>query len=165
MPAKRVKRKVSSVIPEVLAQLEAPEDEPLMLTCPDCGAQVEQTAHSCPHCGSLFYERQRGKARRVPSTGPHREDAAVADFAQRMDRIEKWTRVLCVIAGIVFALLAVLSLVGTFLVPMGVGGRGLAGLLIFGLLSAVCLARGLKGEGADLSILDKLPGFRSFRLR
>ena len=163
MPAKRLKRRRPDLVERVRESLEPVEEEPLLLTCTHCGARVERTAHTCPHCSTLFYERTEGKAPRAASPGPHKTDAEVAEFAQRMDRLEKTTRVLCTIGGIMFALLALLSLWGLLTVPM-VGGRGgVAGIVIFGLLAAVCLARGLKGEGADLGIIDKIPGFRTFR--
>jgi hypothetical protein len=165
MPAKRLKPKRTDLVEKVMEQLDPVEDEPLMLTCTDCGAQVERTAHSCPHCGALFYQRPGGKGPLRSAAGPHKTDPDVADFARRMDYIEKWTRILCVIGGVVFALLALLSLWGMFAGAFMGGRAGLCGLLLFSLLAAVCLARGLKGEGAELGILDKIPGFRTFRLR
>jgi len=165
MGAKRLRRRRADLVEKLAEQLDPVVDEPLQLTCPDCGAQVEQTAHLCPHCGTIFYERQRGKAPRLPSSGPHKVDPDVTEFARRMDHIERWTRILCVVGGLVFALLAGLS-VWAMVGGAPVGGRtGAYGLLLFGLLSLVCFARGLKGEGADLAILDKIPGFRTFRLR
>ncbi|MBM3472922.1 MAG: hypothetical protein FJX75_06630 [Armatimonadetes bacterium] len=92
-------------------------------------------------------------------------DPEPAAFARSMDRIEKWTRVLCVIAGVVLGLLAIASFVGCFGVSVGIGQYGPYAAFVFGFLAAVCLARGLKGEGADLSIIERMPGFRRFRLR
>jgi hypothetical protein len=165
MPAKRLKPKRTQLVEKVLEQLDPVEDEPLRLTCPECGAQVEQTAHICPHCGALFYQRPGGKGPMRSANGAHKVEPDVADFARRMDYIEKWTRILCVIGGIIFALLALLSLWSMFGGSYTGARTGLCGLLLFSLLAAVCLARGLKGEGAELGILDKIPGFRTFRLR
>ena len=39
---------------------------------------------------------------------------------------------------------------------------GAAVLVVF---SVACLLRGLKGEGADLALLEKLPGLRTFRMK
>jgi len=97
----------------------------------------------------------------APTDGePHPVDPEAADFARRMDRIEKWTRILCVIGGIVFAILAIASLVSLLGSHTGFGRHSLYAIFVFGLLAAVCLARGLKGEGADLNVLDHVPGFR-----
>jgi hypothetical protein len=164
MAAKRLSQKAPGPVRRLAGQLEPIDDEPLRLTCPGCGVKVEHTAYSCPQCGVLFYERQHGRVPRLPDDGPHETDPAITEFARRMDHLEKWTRRLCVGAGVLFLLLAALSLWGMVSGPMG-GRTGLYGLLLFGLLAAVCLARGLKGEGAELSLLDKLPSWRSFRGR
>ncbi|MBM3498407.1 MAG: hypothetical protein FJX74_07015 [Armatimonadetes bacterium] len=165
MGAKRLRRRPIALMGMLAQQLEPTEEQLLRLTCPGCGVQVEQTAHLCPQCGVLFYERQHGKAPRLPSTGPRETDPDVAEFARQMDHIERWTRILCVAGGCMFALLAGLSL-WTLVGGSVDGGRtAMFGLLLFGLLSAVCFARGLKGEGAELGILDKTPGLRTFRMR
>jgi hypothetical protein len=97
------------------------------------------------------------------ATASEPRDGEAAEFARSMDRMEKWTRILCVIGGIVFGLLAVASLLGCFGVSMGIGHYGPYSAFIFGFLAAVCLARGLKGEGADLSVIERMPSFRRFR--
>jgi hypothetical protein len=145
MGAKRLRRKGVDLVEKLASQLDPVLDEPLQLTCPDCGAKVEQTAHTCPHCGMLFHERERGKAPRLPANGPPKTDPTVTEFAQRMDHIERVTRILCVVGGFVFALLAGLSL---WAMLSGFGGvrTGAAGLVLFGLLSLV-LRAGAEGRG------------------
>jgi len=165
MGARRFRRRPIALVGKLAAQLRSPEEEPLRLTCPGCGVQVEQTAHSCPQCGVLFHQRQLGRAPRLPASRPHETDPAVAAFARRMDRLERWTRILCVAGGFGFALLAGLSLWALVSPDSRDELTAAGGLALFGLLAAVCFARGLKGEGAELGILEKIPGFRTFRMR
>jgi hypothetical protein len=93
----------------MLQQPDAPDAEPRNVTCPGCGATAELADHVCPQCGQLFYERPHGHMGREHRGKPSRHDPNIAQFARRMDEIERWTRIICVIAGCGFAALTVIS--------------------------------------------------------
>jgi ribosomal protein S27AE len=109
MAAKRLKRKRPK--PWILRQPDAPEVEPPRVTCPGCGATAELADHTCPQCGQLFYERPHGHVGRENGGRSSRYDPDIVQFASRMDRIEKWARVICVVAGCGFAALTIVSVV------------------------------------------------------
>ena len=159
MPAKRLPNKTPRSKPWILQAPEEPEPEPLEVSCPACGAKAPLTEHVCPKCGQLFYERPHGKVPREHPSELHAPDPSIEEFAERMDRAEKWTRVLCVIGGVVFLLIAVVSFLAV--VPFGIGGREcVLGALIFGVLAFVCLKRGLTGQDADLGFLAAMRFWR-----
>jgi len=157
MPAKRLPDKRPHEKPWILQEPEAPEPpEPLHVTCPACGTQALLTDHACSHCGQVFYERRPGNAakhkERIPPRAPGPE---VQGFASRMARTEKWTRVLCVVGGIVFGLAAV-----WWLLHLGiVVGAILAGVAI------VCFIRAFGRPDADLNFVSSLGSWLPWRWR
>jgi len=160
MAAKRLRKRKPGSKPWILQEPDAPEVQPQKVTCPGCGATAELTDHSCPQCGQLFYERAHGKLGHKSTGNPPSNEPEIADFSRRMDELEKWTRVVCTIAGVAFGLVALMSLgvtIGGFSVR-----SGLCGILLFGFLSVVCLLRGLGRKDADADFVSSLPGFRSF---
>jgi len=155
MPAKRLSDKRPHEKPWILQEPEAPEPpEPLHVTCPACGTQALLTDHACSHCGQVFYERRPGKAaKHKERAAPHAPGPEVQEFASRMARTEKWTRVLCVVGGIVCALIAV-----SWLMRFGiVGGAILAGVAI------VCFIRAFGRPDADLNFVSSLAFWRWWR--
>jgi hypothetical protein len=85
-------------------------------------------------------------------------DPDVAEFSDRMDTIETWTRRICIVVGLLLALLTVVSaLTGTWR-----GWRGAALLLI---ASIVCLIRGFCGSHKDLEFMERFGGFFPFYWR
>jgi len=123
--------------------------EPFTLTCTGCGQPVENTRHACPSCNTVFYQRP-GTAPRIESGGtPRQPDAEAVEFSDRMDRIEMWTRVICILVGI---------LAGIASVPLLVFGT-IRGSFLFLVIALVCLARGLYGGDKDLRIMEFLGGW------
>jgi ribosomal protein L32 len=153
MPARRSRpRRPERTTPQ---QPEAPEAQPQAVTCPGCGAVAQLADHSCPQCGQLFYERPGGRVGREPAGGPSRQDPRIAEFAQRMEQTEKWTRLICTVAGVVFALVAVMFLLGLGGFPL-IGGRlAILGAFVFLVLSVACLQRGLGRRDADVDRLGR----------
>ena len=159
MAAKRLRKRKPGSKPWILQEPDAPEIQPQKVTCPGCGATAELTDHTCPECGQLFYERPHGKKGHKASGKPPSNEPEIADFSRRMDELEQWTRVVCVILGVVFGFLAVLCLAA---LTRGFFRVGLCGTFLFGLLSILCLLRGLGRKDADTDFVSSLPGFRSF---
>ncbi len=126
-----------------------PETGPQKVTCPGCGAAAELTDHACPQCGQLFYERPRGRVGRE-SGGPSRHDPDAAEFGRRMQGMEKWTRVICTVAGVMFGLLAVLLLVSLFKLPLIATRAAVLGAFLLLVLSVACFLRGLGPPDADV---------------
>ena len=151
--AKLVRKK-----PWLLDQPSTPEQpEPLMLSCTSCDRKVEQTAHSCPDCGTVFYQRP-GTRRAINSSGvPRQPDAEAIEFSDRMDKAEMWTRIICILVGV----LSALAFVG--MLSWGT----VRGSFLFFIIALVCLARGIYAKDKDLHVIEQLGGwaFGSWRLR
>ena len=109
MAAKRLRKQRPRATPRTLQPPDTPQVERATVTCPGCGATAELADHTCSHCGQLFYQRPNGQVGREPRQGPPSNGPEIAEFAQRMDRIERLTRVICVVAGLGFAALTVIS--------------------------------------------------------
>jgi len=152
VPAKRLPKKQQpgeKKKPWILQEPDAPEYEPLMLTCTGCGKQVEQYAHFCSECGTVFHQRDGSRPGKKPSS--ETQDLAAEEFGKQMDTVEKWTRAICILGGVFFLFLMIVS--------FSIGLFGLLRAFVCFLFAAVCFARGIKGSGADLDILDKFPFF------
>jgi ribosomal protein L32 len=147
MGAKRLGRKRTKH--RILKRADQVETEPQKVTCPGCGAEAELTDHVCPQCGQLFYERPRGRVGRE-SSGPPRHDRDAAEFGRRMEEMEKWTRVICTVAGVISGLLAVLLLVSVFKLPLIATRAAVLGAFLLLVLSVACFLRGLGPPDADV---------------
>jgi hypothetical protein len=155
MPARRLRPKHEKPwLPQIP---DEPEPEPLEVTCPSCGGKAALTDHACPHCGDVFFERRRGRIPRERVPQSHAADPSVQEFAARMDRIERWTRVLCVVGGILLIPLGVLM----FLWGIGLYGALMGAIVV--VAGLVCLKRGVSGRDSDLSLLDSLVFWRYWR--
>ncbi|HJN17243.1 MAG TPA: hypothetical protein QGH10_17190 [Armatimonadota bacterium] len=157
MAAKRLrKRKPNSRPPWSPATPDAEEHaEPFMLTCTGCGQPVESTEHACPSCTTVFHQRP-GTAPRIESgQTPRQLDAEAVEFSDRMDGIEKWTRIICILIGTLAAIAFVtLLLLGS-----------IRGSFLFVVIALVCLARGLYGGDKDLHVLEWFGGWSYGRWR
>ena len=158
MPAKRLPKKTQpgeKKKPWILQEPDAPEYEPLTLTCTGCGKQVEQHAHFCSECGTVFHQRDGSRPGKKPSSdGP---DPDIAEFTERMDKAEKWTRAVCIAVGIFFLYVMARHL--------SFSAYGMLSALFLLGLAALCIARGIGGPGAGLDLLERLLPFGGGRWR
>lgn len=69
-----------------------------LITCPDCGRQISDRAHSCPHCGAINDDKI---ARKVHKSAHHAGGRVRNGLLNgRMSRKKMWTTVIvCVIAA------------------------------------------------------------------